>query len=191
MLSRITVALILLVTVLSTSSLPVPPVADIALELFSFLLVLVGMFGRLWALSYISGHKTKDLIRHGPYSMVRNPLYLFSLLGSLGIGIATNNILVLALILLLFAVYYPLAIKAEEKHLLETHGVAFLSYREKTPCFIPRFSLYQEPRTYTIDTRAFRRSFFSVMWFPIGYMLVLVIDRLHALNILPVIFHIP
>ncbi|MGC9325503.1 MAG: methyltransferase family protein [Desulfomonilia bacterium] len=191
LLSRILGAGILIVILVSASSFVIPPVADIVLELFSFILVLIAAFGRLWSLSYISGHKTKDLIAVGPYSLVRNPLYLFSLLGSLGIGLATKNILVFFLIIILFALYYPVVIRAEEKHLERIHGDEFLSYKKKTPMFIPRFSRFREPKEYAINTRLFRRAFFSVMWFPLGYILILEIERLHALNLLPVLFRIP
>ena len=163
----------------------------LAVDLVAFLLILICTFGRLWALAYISGHKTKDLITDGPYSLVRNPLYLFSLIGAVGVGMVSKNVVVFALILFLFILYYPFVIRAEEKHLLEVHGQDFEKYREKTPMFFPNFKGYQEPQYYSIDTRLFRRAFFSVTWFPLIYMILLAIERLHASGAIPVLFRVP
>ena len=164
---------------------------DLAVDFLAFILVIAAAFGRLWALAYIGGHKTKDLITDGPYSMVRNPLYFFSLIGAVGIGIMTNNVLVFGLIVILFGLYYPFVIRAEENHLREVHGEEFDEYREKTPMFFPRPSLFREPSHYTIDTRLFRRAFFSVMWFPLLFMVLIVIERLHHTGIIPVLITVP
>jgi hypothetical protein len=160
-------------------------------DLFCFLLVLVAAFGRLWALAYISGHKSRDLITVGPYSMVRNPLYLFSFIGALGIGIFTWNILVLALILGMFCIYYPFVIRGEEERLRDFHGSTLDDYLSRVPMFVPKPSLYRDEESYTIDTRLFLRSFFQVVWFPLIYFFLDVVARLHATGALPVLRTIP
>lgn len=164
---------------------------NLTIDFVAFVLILICTFGRLWALAYISGHKTKDLITDGPYSLVRNPLYLFSLIGAVGVGLVTKNILVCALIILMFGIYYPFVIRAEEEHLKEVHGEAFQKYFARTPMFIPNFSGFHEEKYYSINTGLFRRAFFSVTWFPLIYMILLVIDRLHESGIMPVLFSIP
>ena len=50
-------------------------------------LVGIATVGRLWCALYIAGYKTDKLITSGPYSMCRNPLYFFSLLGGIGVGL--------------------------------------------------------------------------------------------------------
>jgi protein-S-isoprenylcysteine O-methyltransferase Ste14 len=166
--------------------------ADLTLNLIlwslSFILVLVCAFGRLWTLAYISGNKTMNLIEVGPYSMVRNPLYLFSLIGAIGIGIASRNLPVLGLIVALFAFYYPFVIRAEEANLSHHHGASFEEFKARVPMFWPRFSQYQVPEYYEINTRLHRRSFFSACWFPLIYMAVVIIAVLHDNAILPVLF---
>jgi len=163
----------------------------LAVDIVAFILILICTFGRLWALAYISGHKTKDLITDGPYSLVRNPLYLFSLIGAVGIGLVSKNIVVFTLILMLFLIYYPFVIRAEEEHLLEVHGKAFEKYKSKTPMFFPDFKGFQEQQYYSINARLFRRAFFSVTWFPLIYMILLVIERLHVSGLVPVLFTVP
>ncbi len=127
----------------------------------------------------------------GPYSMVRNPLYLFSLIGAIGIGLVSDNVIVLTLIVIMFAFYYPFVIRGEEKRLRKIHGKDFEEYRQNTPMFIPKPSLYREEPLYTIDTRLFRRAFFSVMWFPLIFMIMILIERLHGFALLPVLLTIP
>ena len=51
---------------------------SIALKIVGFILILIGGFGRLWSSLYIEGNKNEKLISGGPYSMMRNPLYIFS-----------------------------------------------------------------------------------------------------------------
>lgn len=157
---------------------------DMTVDVFAFFLVLVATFGRLWALAYISGNKTTRLVTKGPYSIVRNPLYFFSFIGIIGIGLASKNIVMLSALCALFGLYYPFVILAEEKKLAKTHGDAFDRYRSSTPTFFPRFSLYRDRPDCTIDTRSFRRSFFSVMWFPLVYLFLLLFERLHDSNLL-------
>jgi protein-S-isoprenylcysteine O-methyltransferase Ste14 len=189
--SRIFGAMIVFFVLFSAPSWSACCLVTMAADFLAFVLILMATFGRLWALAYISGHKTKDLITEGPYSIMRNPLYLFSLIGAFGIGIVSKNILVLALVIIMFGLYYPFVIRGEEEHLRKVHGKAFEEYRKNTPMFIPKPSIYHDPPLYTIDTRLFRRAFFSVMWFPLIYMVMIIIERLHGLGIIPVLFTVP
>lgn len=191
LLTRVLLGFIALTIVLSAPVWNPRPVTSVAVDLAAFILVLIATFGRLWALSYISGHKTRDLITQGPYSAMRNPLYFFSLAGAIGIGILTKSILFLGSLLLAFAIYYPLVIRAEERHLEQIHGEDFRRYKTRVPAFMPRFSAYSEPVEYPVNARYFKRAFFSVMWFPIIFILFLFLERLHTAGVLPVLMRIP
>ncbi len=162
-----------------------------SVDFLAFVLILIATFGRLWALMYISGHKTRDLITDGPYSIVRNPLYLLSFIGAFGIGLVSDNIYILAVFIIIFVLYYPFVIRGEEKNLHRVHGKAFEDYRQRTPMIIPKFSLYHDEPFLTIDTRLFGKTFFSVMWFPLAFLLLLLIERLHEFGVLPILFTAP
>lgn len=61
---------------------------DVTAPYISGILFLVGclcvgaaMAGRIWCAQYIAGYKNDVLVREGPYSVCRNPLYFFSFLG--------------------------------------------------------------------------------------------------------------
>ena len=95
--------------------------------------VIISAFGRVWSSIYIAGYKASDLVELGPYSVTRNPLYLFSLIGAAGIGLASGSLLILVLFMLAFGLYYPFVIRREEKELTGWHGPEFLSYIERAP----------------------------------------------------------
>src|SRR3954469_5447769 len=63
------------------------PIVDKASSLLGFALVTTATLRRLWSLAFISGHKNASLVQDGPYSCTRNPLYFFSAIGALGLGI--------------------------------------------------------------------------------------------------------
>ena len=69
------------------------PVVDHLLSLIGWVLISIGVTGRIWSCSHISGYKNTKLIVDGPYSICRNPLYFFSFVGGLGIMLVTDTLL--------------------------------------------------------------------------------------------------
>jgi protein-S-isoprenylcysteine O-methyltransferase Ste14 len=153
--------------------------------------VIVCAFGRVWSSIYISGHKTTTLVEFGPYSVTRNPLYLFSLIGIAGIGLASGSLLILALLTLSFGLYYPFIIRREEAGMKALHGRQFQAYMERVPGFLPNMSLYSEPDTCTVKTKQLRRALLDSSYFIWIYGAVQLIQKLHEADILPVLFKIP
>ena len=153
--------------------------------------VTISAFGRVWASVYISGYKTGTLIDSGPYSVTRNPLYLFSLIGAAGLGITSGSILIFALLTCLFAFYYPAVIRREEASLERIHGPEFRSYEERVPMFFPKFSLFSEPDTYLLNTKQFRRALIDASYFIWIYGGLVLVMRLREVGILPTLFKIP
>lgn len=189
--SRIVAVALILIMLCSTHSWPVKSLLDLLLDFVGFILIVICALGRLWSSMYISGYKTDTLIKDGPYSIVRNPLYVFSFLGALGIGFASGNLLVLGLLIVGFLLYYPFVVLGEEKELIKAHGDAFLKYMESTPRIFPRLSLLSEPDVYPINAKIYRNSFFDVMWFFWVFIILQLIEWLHHAGILPVLFKVP
>ena len=54
-------------------------------------LVLFCVVGRMWSILYIGSKKNQALVTTGPYSITRNPLYLFSAVGALGLGLFVGS----------------------------------------------------------------------------------------------------
>jgi hypothetical protein len=152
------------------------------LELLGFGLLVVAALGRLWCLSFISGIKNEVLVTDGPYSVVRNPLYLFNFVGAVGLGLAVENPVLAALLAAGFALFYPGVVRREEAALQEAFGGAYARYRMSTPRWIPRWSGYQEPDQWTINPRRFRRGLLDAMWFLWAFMLWEMVEEIGILN---------
>ena len=113
-------------------------VVSFALFLIGIVLVAIGSLGRMWCSIYIAGYKDMELITERPYSLSRNPLYLFSLLGVLGTGFATETFRIAIILLILFLAYYPFVIRGEEKRLHSIFGDPYIRYRDSVPAIFPR-----------------------------------------------------
>jgi protein-S-isoprenylcysteine O-methyltransferase Ste14 len=161
-------------------------------SLFPLGVFLVGIasFGRMWCSLYIAGRKDSELVTEGPYSICRNPLYFFSLVGALGIGFATETLLVPLLILVAYSLYYPLVIKKEEIKLAGLHGAEFEGYRQKVPRFIPKFSLFHESKAYVVNVEVFRKHAVSALWFVWLTGVLAFVESLQEMHWLPVYFWI-
>ena len=135
--------------------------------------------------------RLSDLVELGPYSVTRNPLYLFSLVGAAGIGLASGSLLILVLFMLSFGLYYPFVIRREEKELKGWHGPEFLAYIERVPRFLPKMSLYSEPDTYLVKTKHLRKALLDASYFLWIYGALQLIVKLREAGIFPVFFRIP
>ncbi len=109
-----------------------------------------------------SGHvrKNEALAMSGPYAYTRNPLYLGSLLIGIGFAVASRNMWIgLVLVLMFFVIYVPV-IRGEERFLREKFP-EFEAYTQRVPRMLPRivpasagddggfsFELYLQHREY-------------------------------------------
>ncbi|MFO7818174.1 MAG: isoprenylcysteine carboxylmethyltransferase family protein [Desulfovibrionales bacterium] len=164
---------------------------EFAFKFSGLILVIIGSYGRIWSYLYICGKKTKILVTSGPYSITRNPLYLFSFIGAAGIGLASENIAIMALVVIAFLVVYPFVIRAEEYKLEAAHGEKFREYAKSVPRFIPRSISIEEPTSYHISPKKFRYVFFDAMWFVWLYLILLFIEKLQENAFLPILWKIP
>ena len=160
-------------------------------EIITWFLFLTGVIfvgiaslGRMWCSLYIAGYKNDKLVTAGPYSISRNPLYFFSMIGVVGIGLATKTFTFPIIFILLFALYYPFVIKSEEERLNALFGVAFEEYKKKVPVFFPRFSIYSEPIDYMVKPAVFRVHMFSAIWFIVIVGLLEVIQGMKDIGLL-------
>lgn len=152
--------------------------------------VLVGAatVGRLWCALYIAGYKTDKLITSGPYSMCRNPLYFFSLLGGVGVGLCTEYLTLAAVIVAAFAVIYPITIKREEERLLSIYGDEYRAYMERVPRFIPHPRLLREPGQYVVNVKVFRREVCDALCFAAAVGLFEMIEQFDEIGLIKTYF---
>ncbi|MGA8223557.1 MAG: isoprenylcysteine carboxylmethyltransferase family protein [Candidatus Acidiferrales bacterium] len=93
--------------------------------------------GKQWALvaRVVEGH---ELITEGPYSVVRNPIYLAMLGMLVATGLAVSRWEALATAIILFFVGTEIRIRSEERLLREAFGAKFEEYARGVPAFLPR-----------------------------------------------------
>lgn len=185
-----TVLLFLILLFTSSAWETKAPLVTVFLFVFGAVSVGIASMGRLWCSLYIAGYKRDKLITTGPYSISRNPLYFFSFIGSIGLGMATESLLIPSLILIAFAIYYPKVIKSEEAELARLHGQEFESYLRSVPVFFPKISILKEPDDYSAKPIVFRKHIFSALWFIWLMGILELIEGLHESNILPTVLNI-
>jgi protein-S-isoprenylcysteine O-methyltransferase Ste14 len=142
------------------------------LDALGYVLIVFCGMGRLYTTAFLGGHKNETLVTQGPFSVVRNPLYVFSWLGFTGFAIFSNNVWVMALVPVGFYFLYLSHVRREEAFLQETFGQAYSDYLARVPRFIPDFSKFHQPDEITIEPRFLLRGLLdNVWWFIIPLVL--------------------
>lgn len=111
---------------------------SIALTLWSvwFCYAAARALGKQWALMarVIEGH---ELIRQGPYAIVRNPIYLAMLIMLITIGMDVSRWPALVVAVAVFIVGTVIRIRTEENLLRANFGPKFEDYARAVPAFLP------------------------------------------------------
>ena len=112
---------------------------DEALEILGLSLILLGQIFRTSARGYKSEHSQNghSLIQHGPYRLVRNPMYLGILLIGLGIVLMLFQWWVSGIFLLAFVIRYILLTFQEEKKLSALFPKEYPDYCRRVPRLFP------------------------------------------------------
>ena len=183
----------LIVAVLLLVLFTAPPTVDSGwivelLEMLGFALLAAATLWRIWCHLFIAGSKNGDLAMNGPYSVVRNPLYLGNLLGVIGFGFAVEQPLLAAFLGLVFVLFYPAVVAKEETQLVRILGERYAAYCAAVPRWVPDWSLYREPAAVTVSPRRMRGAILDAMWFLWAFALWEFIEELHKANLLPTLF---
>jgi protein-S-isoprenylcysteine O-methyltransferase Ste14 len=84
------------------------------------------------------------LVTGGPYSRVRNPIYLGTVILGMGMTGLIGDLRLAPLLVAACALLYLTIIPAEEQFLARKFGAAYASYRNAVPRLIPRFRKWRE-----------------------------------------------
>lgn len=101
---------------------------------------LLGEMIQMWAASHL--HKDERLTVSGPYSYVRNPMYIGRFILGLGFMIMTWNPLIIGVYVVGFAVYAHLRVRREEARLVDIFGDDYKRYCSETRRWLPGFRAY-------------------------------------------------
>lgn len=162
-------------------------VAEVS-EMLGFALLVAATLWRIWCHLFIAGAKNGELATAGPYSMVRNPLYIGNFVGVVGFGFAVERPYLALLFAMAFALLYPSVVVREEAHLRDLFGERFRDYCARVPRWLPRWSLYREPPALTVSPRHLRKAILDAMWFLWAFALWEFIEQLHELHLIPELF---
>jgi protein-S-isoprenylcysteine O-methyltransferase Ste14 len=153
-------------------------------------LVILCIAGRTWSSLYIGSRKNRQLVTAGPYSVTRNPLYFFSTIGAIGIGLMFGSFATaIALGLLAYGVFAATAGK-EAEHLRAIFGARYDAYADRTPVFWPKLSLYRDPAEVSFSPRALKSTFIDSLLFLAAFPLIEAAEHLQADGLLPILARI-
>ncbi|MDY0308694.1 MAG: isoprenylcysteine carboxylmethyltransferase family protein [Castellaniella sp.] len=121
------------------------------LEWLGLALMALALLGRCACMLYLGGRKGADLVADGPYSVCRNPLYVFSVLAVLGIGLQTGSLAVGLILALVAWGVFRWIVSEEERMLRASFGAPFKDYCTRVPRFLPRLAGWRSPQHVTVD----------------------------------------
>jgi protein-S-isoprenylcysteine O-methyltransferase Ste14 len=184
--------LLMLIALLFSDSLwPSGSLPHESSEMLGYALICLCITGRSWCSLYIGGRKKTQLVEEGPYSISRNPLYLFSVLGGIGIGLQAGNLTAgLVCGLFVFAIF-NMVIQREEIFLMSRFPAAFAAYAARVPRWGPRLSRWQSSEELLVRPRFVLVTFRDALGFLLAIPVLEVVEWAQAKGWLPVLLHLP
>jgi protein-S-isoprenylcysteine O-methyltransferase Ste14 len=179
------------VVAVTASATPAGSTTHEMIEWIGIVLIVACILGRTWSSLYIGGRKIEEFVQTGPYSVMRNPLYFFSCLGSVGVGMQVGTV-VLGLItgLLTYIVFYFVILR-EEELLKERYGATYEAYMARVPRFFPNPSLWQDEPTLTIRPPRVLTTFGDALVFLLAVPIAEVFEYFQEAGTIPVLLHLP
>ena len=136
------------------------------MEQAGVILIVACVFGRCWTILYIGGRKNEILVMTGPYSICRNPLYLFSTIGVLGFGLMLQSLIYAALMTSLVFLIFVWTIRKEEVFLRQKFGGIYATYADRTPRIVPtNIKIINHALSVTINVQVLKRTFLDSILF--------------------------
>jgi len=160
-------------------------------EQAGLVLIFLSILGRAWCSLYLGGRKGRELMTQGPYSVSRNPLYLFSLVGVVGIGAQSGSLLLGPLLAVVVYLVFSRVIGEEESLLRRAFGPAFDEYCGRVPRFGPRPSAWRSAERIEISLPALWRTVRDALPFLLALPIFEAIETLQQSGWLPVLIHLP
>jgi protein-S-isoprenylcysteine O-methyltransferase Ste14 len=155
-----------------------------AVEDAGLVLILVCVLGRAWSTLYIGGRKKAELVREGPYSISRNPLYLFSFIGVAGLGAGAGSVTLALILLGITYVVFRWVVAHEEAFLSAAHGEAYARYLKEVPRFVPDFRLWHDVDKIDVTPRLVVRTTLEASLFFLAYPVFETIEWLQEAGLL-------
>jgi protein-S-isoprenylcysteine O-methyltransferase Ste14 len=170
---------------------PLPLLYDRLVGAAALLLVTAAVLGRIWCSAFIAGRKDAQLVTEGPYALCRHPLYLLSLVGAVGLGLATRSLTLTLASTGLLGALLGVAARREELRLASLHGAAFVQYAAVTPGCWPRWRAWKMPASIELPPAIFWKAFLDGGSFVLLYLLVDAARALREVGVFPTLLALP
>ena len=116
-----------------------------ALDISAILITIVGMLFAVWATVYLGRkwssapmvREQHELIRSGPYRVVRHPIYTGILLAMIGTFLASGKVRGLLAVSFVW-IGWTIKSRIEEEFMMRTFGAQYEEYRQTTAALFPR-----------------------------------------------------
>ena len=112
-------------------------------------LIVIGEIIRLRSVSFAGGETrtmnvgASSICKSGPYSIVRNPLYIGNMFIYIGFAFVAGSVYVVTISLITFVYFfiqYSLIISLEEQALEEKFGDEYINYKKLVPSILPKIN---------------------------------------------------
>jgi protein-S-isoprenylcysteine O-methyltransferase Ste14 len=108
-------------------------------------LMCTGLFVRIWSMQTLKKYYTRtlviteeqEIIKKGPYKIIRHPGYLGTMLVWCAAGLAMQNYIITGMAIVMMLIAYTYRIQNEERMLSNTFGEKFNDYKKSTWKIIP------------------------------------------------------
>jgi protein-S-isoprenylcysteine O-methyltransferase Ste14 len=187
----VAVLLGMLMFALTNSRHPVGSTAHEMIEWVGIVLIVICILGRTWCTLYIGGRKIDQFVTEGPYSVSRNPLYFFSILGAAGAGAQLGSVIPALIFGVLAWMVFHIVVLQEERLLADRYGSAFATYMATVPRFLPNPWLWRDAPSVTVLPPKMLRTFADAMFFLLSVPIAEGFEQLQSIGVLPVLFQLP
>jgi len=122
------------------------PLSARGMQLAGLFVVLAGELIRMWGVHHIGSvsrtrtERLGPLIDHGPFAMVRNPLYIGNILLWVGFAVSAQLLWLAPLVVVLLALEYHAIVRWEERLLESRMGENYRAYMRRVPRWIPNLA---------------------------------------------------
>lgn len=161
------------------------------LEVVGMAAILACIVGRAWCSLYIGGRKKAEIVDRGPYSVSRNPLYVFSFIGSFGMGAQTGSLTITALFLAIAVLVFTFTVQREEAWLSQAFGADYAAYRARTPRFWPDPAQWRDAETLEVRPRFFLTTLRDGLVMLLAFPLFEGLEHLQHIGWVEVLFKLP
>jgi protein-S-isoprenylcysteine O-methyltransferase Ste14 len=189
--SRLFVLLLIPICILCMGIIGDESIAHEILDWCGLFLVVIAVLGRSYCSAFLGGIKNEVIMREGPFSVVRNPLYVCSFIGVVGIGMQSGMLTVLMILVGAFLLYYPKVVAKEEVFLKHKFGEPYGRYLREVPRWWPKWSLWHEPETITVRPYFLRHTMMDALIFFLPMVVFELLEILRATGMMPALLQLP